>query len=343
MVTKMQIAQALGVSHTCVSAVLNDRSNARISEHTRSRVLKQARLMGYESQQKVLHTLRKSTICYVLCDIPQPADASYLEILHALQVEAMKDKRQVSFMTLSSDPPAMAECLRAIDDHMPLGVVLDGRVPQAAVTAMAERKLTFVVSGATRYVHDSKVSGSVNAVGIDLSGGIDQLMRWFYEHGAHRVALSIGPPDLMIHTLVLEAYRHAAERTGPGYDPALVQIGEDCGGEEIVQRLGHLGVDYDGLLLCSIDRAIRVLSYSSLVPEQTTSPRLVGAFGSPELAGMLPDNVCVCGASLNQLGREIYAILTAEVKYAAVKKRVSIVPCFLRRACLPQDAAATSS
>ena len=59
-------------------------------------------------------------------------------------------------------------------------------------------------------------------------------------------------------------------------------------------------------------------------------PRLVGAFGNPELAGMLPENVGVCGPIAWELGREIYSILTAEVNYASAKKRMSIVPCVLR-------------
>ena len=331
MVTKMQIARALGLSHTCVGAVLNGRPSTRISQQTRRRVLTQARLMGYEAPQPPVQAVRRSTICYILCDT-DPTDAGYLGILRAMQAEAMKDRRQVSFMVLGSYPSELAECLRAINDHRPLGVVLDGRVPAAAVTAMAQRNLPFVVSGATRYAHDPELTGSVNAVGVDVTGAVSQLMRWFYEQGACRVALSLGPPELTVNSLMLDSYRQAAERAGPGYDPALVQMGEESGGEEIVRRLGHLGVDYDALFLSSIDRAVRALSFPNLVPEQVNLPRLVGAFGSPELAGTLPENVGVCGPSVRELGREIYSILNAEVSYAAAKKRVSIVPCVMRAA-----------
>ena len=128
------------------------------------------------------------------------------------------------------------------------------------------------------------------------------------------------------------SYRQAAEQSGPGYDPALVQIGTESGGQEILQRLGRLGVDYDGLLLSSINRAIRVVSFVDQRPEQTDTSPLVGAFGSPELAGTLPESVAVCGPSLREQGREIYSILNAEINYAAEKKRVAMVPCVMRRA-----------
>jgi DNA-binding LacI/PurR family transcriptional regulator len=329
MVKKIEIARALGLSHTCVGAVLNDRPNSGISELTRRRVLDRARLMGYESNQRPKQVVCKSTISYILCG-PGSSEAIYMGIFYALRAEAVKDRRQVSFVVLDNDSAALTECLRSIDDNEPLGIVLEGKVTEDLVMAITERGLPFVVSGATRYAHDKELVGSVNAVSVDISGAVSQLMQWFYRQGSRRVALSIGAPEVMVNSLIIDGYRQSAERSESGYDPALVQIGEESRGQDIVGRLSYLGIDYDALLFGSIERTIRALSFLNLMPEKVRKALLMGAFGSLSLAGMLPENVGVCGPNLWELGREIYSILAAEINYAAVKKRVSILPCVHR-------------
>ena len=326
MATKIEIARALGLSHTCVGAVLNDRPNSGISELTRRRVLEKARLMGYESKQRPKKVVRKSTISYILCG-PGSSEAIYMGIYYALRAEAIKDRRQVSFEVLDNDSAALAEFLRDIDDHEPLGIVLDGAVTEDLVTAIAERGLPFVVSGATQYAHNKELVGNVNAVSIDIVGGVSQLMQWFYQQGARRVALSIGAPELMVNSLIIDGYRQSAERSESGYDPALVQITEESLGQDVVGRLSYLGIDYDALLFGSIERTIRALSFWNMMPENGRKELLMGSYGSISLAGMVPENVGVCGPNLLKLGREIYSILAAEINYAAVKKRVSIIPC----------------
>jgi len=185
MVKKMQIAQALGISHTAVGAVLNGKAEkGRISRQTRWLVWAKARLMGYESTQLTEKKVRKSTICYVLCDRrTSSANTHYLGIMDALHVEATRDKRQVILMALSSDSSALAKCLHALEDQEPLGIILDGAVTEAAVTAVAQLGIPFVVSGATQYTHDPNCGGRVNAVGIDVAGGVGNLMQWFYQQG----------------------------------------------------------------------------------------------------------------------------------------------------------------
>ena len=329
MVTKVDIARALEVSHTCVSAVLNNTPNVRISEATRRRVLQQAKVMGYKPAEKSDKPARAAVICYILCDMPCP-DSSYLMIVNALCAEAMQDRRHISFLSLTDAPSSLAETFKAIDDINPLAVVLAGNVTPAVIDAVACRQLPFVVSGVSGYTHDLELLGTVNAVAFDVSDAVNKLMRWFGRKGSHRVALSIGPTNVTVYRLILEAYRQAIETLGLDYDPALVQVGAETGGQEIFHRLGHLGVRYDGLFLASAGRASRALPYLALADPFVADNGLVGVIGPWEVTADLPGEITACGPKCADTGRAIYQIISAEIAYAAKRKRTQIVPCYLR-------------
>jgi len=329
MVTKTDIARALGVSHTCVSQVLNNTPNARISENTRKRVLRQARIMGYRPPARKRRAAGSSTICYIVCDVRR-SDVWYLGVLQALQACALQDHRQIQYMTVFSDLPSLSDSLSLIDREPPLGIVVDGQVSDALVEEIRRRQIPLVVSGSTPYAHDPQRVGQVNAVSVDARGVVRQLMQWFHTRGARRISLTVGPLTQLVNSLVFGAYRDYLTDLGLEYDPALVQIGEETSGAEIIHRLGELGVDYDAILIGSRGRALRALPYLRSAERGSREKRLVGAFVPLDGADDLLGPVMISGPRFADVGKAIYQTLAAEINYSAARKRTIIVPCGMR-------------
>ena len=328
MVTKSDIARALGLSHTCISQVLNQAPNSRISERTRRRVIDQARAMGYVPDRRRRSPAGSAAIAYFLCDVRHP-DVWYLKQISAFQQLALTDDRQTALFVVGRDLRSLQDALRVLELNPPLGVVLDGLIPDSLLRVLQERKIPCVAYGDTRYAADPKLADVVNTVTLGMPAGVRELMERFHEKGARRISLSIGPLDILCHEQILTAYKQSIEKLHLPYDPALVQIGEETSGEQIVQRLGQLGVRYDAMILGSPARAIRALPCLRPQNRDLRHDCLVAVLGMIECAAELPDDVIVCGARVSDIADALYRTIAAEINYRTGAKRHVVVPCGL--------------
>lgn len=328
--TKLDIARALGVSRTCVSQVLNQIPNARISTETRRRIMEEAKKRRYLSLPVQRRSVATNAIAYVYChQRPQyKPSISHIwpQIIQELQFRAMADDRHVVFICTGIDTISLDGFFRSLDMVRPMAIVLDGVVPEAVLAQVRERGIPHVVFGVAPYSLDETNRGMTNTVRMDFDDMVGKLMQWLHGRGCRRIAFSCGLLRTMAHSLVFEAYRKWVDRLGLEFEPALVQFGEDATGSEIVAALGRLGVQHDGLILTSVSRAIRALPY--LPPSKAGSHRIrsIGVLGAPDGCSDWLSDMAISGARCSEIARAIYEIISAELNYQTKRKKEIILP-----------------
>jgi DNA-binding LacI/PurR family transcriptional regulator len=330
MVTKMNIARQVGVSHTAVSQILNQNPNARVSDETRVRILATAREMGYyDSVPKEEKPRSTPLLIYLLSGVTQP-DMHYMSIFNTLQESALKHHRAVAFINIGKDANAMTDALTTIDSLSPLGVIVDGLPSEYLVGELIKRKVALINIGTNWLSYDSSDSYPIPVVTYDQEECLYGLMSWFKKRGAKRIAMSLGLQTLPINRILVQAYRNAGKRLGLEYDPALIQSAEDRNGQETFQRLEILNIQYDAIILGSAGRALHVLPYLRGRHDKRFTRR-IGVIALYEIGRDFLSDLVVCGPSINETAESIYATLSAAINYQKKKKQVTCVPAKLHQ------------
>src|SRR6266852_5198963 len=78
-ITIKEIARELGISHSTVSRVLNDKQSALISEPTRARIVETAKLMGYRPN-RLAQALQGNTTRLIGILLPAGNDFFFQEV-----------------------------------------------------------------------------------------------------------------------------------------------------------------------------------------------------------------------------------------------------------------------
>ena len=237
MITKKEIAEKLGVSRTTVSLVLNRKPDARISEQTRKRVLKAAKELGYRPEEgQELPDL----ICYILCnrklDVPH-----YYEQLKKLERIASERGLRIIFITVDHDQSEYTKMVNILKSTGVKGAVLAGDFNQEIVQRIQQIPLPFVASGVTNIEGINVVAPDHFNAGFDATNHLLEL-------GHKRIAFFTGELYKLTHSKILAGYRRAYETRDLKFDPALVQISHAERGDDLVQRMKELGIDYTAIL-----------------------------------------------------------------------------------------------
>lgn len=329
MITKLDVARAAGVSHTCVSQVMNQVASARISEATRQRVLATARSLGYVPGPTSRGQVRSNLIAYILCSPSRPEITHgywHFGVLHELQQVALADDRSITFLATTNHAQSMRETLRAVDITRPLGVILDGTVPEAMVTEISQRKIPLVITGVTSFAHDAAWQGKVSTVSVDTTACVQRLLDVLRSRGSKRIALISRPPHLLVNQFIVQAYRDYLEQQKLNYDPALVQIGDEGTAIEVFARYQHLGITFDGLLLGNATMAAAVVTYlranrqSQIIDEQR-----IAFLGHIEAVSESIQNLSACGVSCAVFSQAVYQQLSELLNYGPHKQQHVVV------------------
>ncbi len=331
MVTKTQIAEAAGVSRTCVSLVLNDRPGIRVAGPTRKRVLEVARRMGYQANPTPGATRDVSlrSIAYILGTGGQaPSRMSWhFGVLDEIHHCLMEDGRGVLFLTCTDSAAAQTKVLRLLDSGDPLGVILDGTVPAPLVERLQERGMPFVVTGITPFAHDPQWEGKVNTVSINVREGVHQTMRWLAEHGARSIALASDKLSLLVSRMILQAYQEAVTQLHLAYNPALVQVcGDDAEGRYLLSRFNELDIRYDGLLIGSMPLARTMLTWPGERRDGDPVPPLTAAIGPGGSEEPVPPDVASAYVSYSEYARLAYELLSQQINYPQRKPQNLRIP-----------------
>lgn len=184
MATLKEIAEALDITPTAVSYVLNGRYN-KVSEATRQRVLDAAREMGYQPHHaaRALKTGETRTITVLS---RSPHAPYYIEVLDYMIQHILAHDYKVLIQRLQW-PSAPDEAASLVNGGVDGAVVIDAP-PVAATMRRFERsrsrKLPIVSIG---FYYDE----DADHVGVDLSLGVEEAVRHLWQLGCHRIACLI--------------------------------------------------------------------------------------------------------------------------------------------------------
>ena len=222
--TSADVATEAGVSRTTVSFVLNGRSDVKIPDGTRTRVLEAAERLGYHphAPARQLAGGRSHVIALVLHQTPEQiaADATLAETLRGLAIAARSDGFRVMVEPLSPDGPdsSYASLLRA--QHAD-GVVISGpRTDDPQLQALVRDGFPVVLQGALPDV-------PVTSVDVDNVAGARHAVEHLIGLGHRRIACITNAP--LVYTAAqerLRGYREAHEAAGLPVDDTLIATGD---------------------------------------------------------------------------------------------------------------------
>lgn len=274
--TSADVATLAGVSRTTVSFVLNERTDVKIPDDTRRRVLDAAEQLGYHpnAPARQLAGGRSHVIALVLRQSPEQiaGDAVLAETLRGLASAARTDGFRVMVEPLAPDGPdaTYAGLLRA--QHAD-GLVISGpRVDDPDLIALVRDGFPIVLQGALPDVN-------VTSVDVDNVAGA---------RGAVEHLIALGHRRIACITNASLVYTAAQERL-TGYRDALRAAGIDAPAELVAEAAfdaasGHAAMA--GLLARTTFDAVFVAS----------DVVALGAIGALREAGLrIPADISVVG------------------------------------------------
>ena len=222
--TSADVATEAGVSRTTVSFVLNGRSDVKIPDATRTRVLEAAERLGYHphAPARQLAGGRSHVIALVLRQTPEQmaTDALLAETLRGLAVAARTGGFRVMVEPLHLDGPdsSYASLLRA--QHAD-GLVISGpRTDDPQLQALVRDGFPVVLQGALPDL-------DVTSVDVDNQAGARAAVEHLIGLGHRRIACITNAP--LVYTAAQErlaGYRAALEAAGLPTDDALIATGD---------------------------------------------------------------------------------------------------------------------
>lgn len=277
--TSADVATEAGVSRTTVSFVLNGRTDIKIPDETRGRVLQAAERLGYHphAPARQLAGGRSHILALVLRQTPEQiaADAILAETLRGLATAARSQGFRVMVEPLAPEGPegpdgAYAALLRA--QHAD-GLIISGpRVDDPHLTALVRDGFPIVLQGTLPGL-------DVASVDVDNLAGARVAVEHLLALGHRRIACITNAP--LVYTAAterLEGYRRALRDAGIEIDPTLVATADfDApSGHAAMQRL-LAQADFEAVFVASDVVAL-------------------GAIGALREAGhRVPDDVSVVG------------------------------------------------
>jgi len=324
MVTKMQIAKKVGVSHTAVCQILNQNPNARISDKIRQRILDTAKEMGYYDLAQKIKTKKTPILLYILSGVERP-NVSYMYLYNVLQYLALKQHRAVAFINIGINGDTIDDVLALIDSISPLGVIIDGSPSEFLVDELIKRKLILVNIGTNWLSIDQSDRYHVPFVTYDIEKTLFSLMGWFVKRGAKKIAMNLGLQSLPINRELIIGYKKAISSLGLVYDPALIQSAEDHNSLETFNRLEILDIEYDAIILGSLGRAIHIVPHLEASNNKNLT-RKIGVITPFEMGRDYLRDLVFCGPSVEETAENIYKTMSSEINYQKKKIKPVIVP-----------------
>lgn len=249
--TSADVATEAGVSRTTVSFVLNGRTDVKIPNETRQRVLSAAERLGYHPHgpARQLAGGRSHMIALVLRQTPEQiaGDAILVETLRGLAAAARSVGFRILVEPLAPDGPdaTYTGLLRA--QHADGLVVSGPRVDDPSLSKLIAEGFPIVIQGALPGV-------AVASVDVDNVAGARGAVEHLLALGHRRIACITNAP--IVYTAAqerLDGYRQALAAAGlPAPDELIVEAAFDApsGHAAMVELLGR-GVAFDAAFVAS--------------------------------------------------------------------------------------------
>ena len=255
-VTMLDIANAVGVSTTTVSLVLNSKPN-NIASETKKKIFEKVDELKYIPNflAKGLVTKKTYTIGVVIPDIHNPFFSEMLKIIGI--IAEVNGYTIIIFNTLN-DKEKEEKGVRHLIAKGVDGIILVPLGNKAKVIdILKDNKVPFVISD--RYI---KTDNDVSAVFCDGEEGIKMGVNYLYNKGRKNIAYLSGETDSEVIELRFNAYIKETKKLGI-YNSMLDEVTPITleGGLLAVENLMKKDIKIDAIMCCSDILAIGALKY----------------------------------------------------------------------------------
>lgn len=214
--TIRDVAKAAGVSTATVSNVLN--KTGKVGRQTHSLVLSTVKRLGYFPNAHARHLASRDsrTLGIIVSDIENPF---FPEVIKGFEDRA----RQLGYDAIMSDtnydPRRTREAAERMMEHNVRGVaVMTSEISLKLIHELARRRI------AVTFLDLAPVRSYMSNLRIDYFSGVEQIVKYLYQHGHRRIGFVAGRPRLKSNNVRLEAYEKCMR--GLGLEPGPVVRGD---------------------------------------------------------------------------------------------------------------------
>ncbi|MFS8044284.1 substrate-binding domain-containing protein [Rhizobium sp. BR 314] len=308
-----QLAEHLDISIGTVSRALNGKPD--VNEETRKRVLAAAEQLGYVANQSG-RSLRQGTTNVIGLMIQssketvENSDNFFLTVTGGLQSVFSRHNLDLIMLPCPHDEDPYEYLKRMVARRIVDALILsETQRVDKRFDLLAKAKIPFAALGRSLSgVHHPWADLDFDSV---ANSAVDRLVA----RGHRRIAISVPTSDINLGFVFAEGYRHALERHGIPYDPALIirAKSSEQGGYQVADELLRLEDRPTAVILIYELMAIglyRRVMEAGIIPGRDIA--VVGFREAPRAKFLQPALTCF-RTSLHDLGVELAEILLSSM------------------------------
>lgn len=212
-VTIDDVAKAAKVSTATVSNVLN--KTGKVGRRTQQLVLSTVKRLGYFPNVHARHLASRDsrTLGIIVSDIENPF---FPEVIKSFEIRARHLGYDAILSDTNYDPRRTREAAERMMKHNVRGVaVMTSEISLQLIHELARRKI------AVAFLDLAPVQGYMSNLRIDYASGIEQIVKYLYDHGHRRIAFVAGRPKLKSNLVRQQAYETTMRELGLEPGPIL--------------------------------------------------------------------------------------------------------------------------
>lgn len=228
--TSKQVAERAGVSQTTVSFVLNNVTDANISEETRQRVLRAARDLNYvpDMAARSLARGRSNNIALV---VMQPHQRVFIDeylpsVLMGMSQVTQKHGLRILVELVGGErhDNVFAKLLQSREAA---GLIVNFSQPTGGKPALEAEQIMECAAQGLPIVSLAHMDPKVYSVEVDKFGGVRTILHHLLSLGHQRIACITYAPNSDRHASTrLDIFREVLKQAGLSADDALIRYGE---------------------------------------------------------------------------------------------------------------------
>jgi LacI family transcriptional regulator len=196
--TIRDVAKAAGVSTATVSNVLN--KTGKVGRRTHLLVVSTVKRLGYFPNVHARHLASRDsrTLGIIVSDIENPF---FPEVIKSFEIRARQLGYDAILSDTNYDPRRTRMAAERMMEHNVRGVaVMTSEISLKLIHELARRRI------AVTFLDLAPVRAYMSNLRIDYFSGVEQIVKYLYQHGHRRIAFIAGRPRLKSNNVRLEAY-----------------------------------------------------------------------------------------------------------------------------------------
>ena len=311
--TLADIANALGVSKTLVSLVLNGRGDEHgINSDTQKRVIQKAKELNYRPNPiaRGLRTGKSNTIGLIVTDI---SNIFMAKIARAIEDTVRSHKYHLIFCSSDEDPEREQSLIQMLQERQVDGlIVMTASKEKETIKQLMEEKLPLVLI-------DRHLDGiDANYVGVNNYEGAKQAVEHLISVGHQKIAMFTITPKHLSPILEREkGYREALKSNEISIDESLIRdIPHDKIKEVVYKELDDLckpTPKIDALFVANNSMAIACLQYFNEFNIEIPKDLALISFDDIELFKFSNPPISAVAQPIHEIGEQAVEILFQQI------------------------------